>query len=138
MGSAIIMAFHFANQYGNSKAMPSLLLALQPYGTFYFASAVLLMGLFWCWFFLPEISGRSLESMEEIFSLPWYLIGRRGAELCPDHSGITLVKVDHDSGSIAIKGEEQFVENVSDEESARNKASKNRETIHEVDLEKMR
>lgn len=88
LGTAIIMVVHFANQYANSKAFPSMMIAMTSYGTFYFGSAILLMGLFWAWFFLPEISGRSLESMEELFSLPWYIIGRKGPQLCPDHSGL--------------------------------------------------
>ncbi len=109
---ALIMTFHFANQYGNSKATPTMLLQMTSYGCFYFFAGVLILGLFWCWFFLPEISGRSLESMEELFNLPWYLIGRRGAELCPDVSGINNVHV-NDTGSISIKQEAQYIENIS-------------------------
>lgn len=83
---SLIMVFHFANQYGNSKAVPLMLLAMDNYGAFFFFAAVLVIGLATFWFFLPEVSGRSLESMEELFNLPWYLIGRRGAQLCPDYS----------------------------------------------------
>lgn len=104
LGTAIIMAFHFVNQYANSKALPSLMLAMTPYGTFYFASAVLLVGLFWAWFFLPEIAGRSLESMEELFNLPWYLIGRKGAQLCPDQTGLAyLVETQHKAEDIQVE-----------------------------------
>ena len=92
-GQSLIMVLHFANQYGNSKAVPKMLLTLQKYGTFYFFTVVCCISLFWAWFFIPEISGRSLESMEEVFNLPWYLVGRRGAELCPDHSEVN--KINH-------------------------------------------
>lgn len=80
------------------------MLAMTPYGTFYFASAVLLVGLFWAWFFLPEIAGRSLESMEELFNLPWYLIGRKGPELCPDQTGLAyLVEGNHKAEGIHVE-----------------------------------
>jgi hypothetical protein len=40
-----------------------------------------LPGLLWARVFLRETSGKSLEAMDAMFSLPWYVIGRRGAEL---------------------------------------------------------
>lgn len=88
---SIIMVLHFLNQYGNSKAMPSMMLALKPYGAFYFFVGILCTSLFWCWFFIPEVSGRSLESMEEVFNLPWYLVGRKGPKLCPDLSQVNHI-----------------------------------------------
>ncbi|KAM5451982.1 hypothetical protein McanCB49686_005446 [Microsporum canis] len=68
---------------GNSKAVPSMLLdtAMKPQGTFFFFAAVTLLGLMWMWFFLPETAGKSLEAMDEMFNLPWYVIGRKGAAL---------------------------------------------------------
>ena len=53
--------------------------AMKPHGTFFFFAAVTLLGLLWMWFFLPETAGKSLEAMDEMFSLPWYIIGRKGA-----------------------------------------------------------
>lgn len=94
VAQSTVMVLHFANQYGNSKAVPKMMLAMQPYGAFYFFCAVLAIALFWAWFFVPEVAGRSLESMEEIFNLPWYLVGRKGAKLCPDHSELSRVHVD--------------------------------------------
>ncbi|GLI72035.1 hypothetical protein PoHVEF18_000202 [Penicillium ochrochloron] len=83
LGTSLVMCFHFINQYGNSKAVPSMLLetSMKPQGTFWFFSAVTLLGLFWVWFFLPETAGKSLEAMDEMFSLPWYIIGRQGAAM---------------------------------------------------------
>lgn len=88
---SMVMVLHFANQYGNSKAVPKMMIALKPYGAFYLFSGVLVIGLFWAWFFVPEVAGRSLESMDEIFNLPWYLIGRKGPELCPDYSELNKI-----------------------------------------------
>lgn len=79
------MALHFANQYGNSRALPSMLLpigsgGLSPKGTFWCLGSITVIGGFWVWFFVPETGGRSLESMGELFELPWYRIGLHGNE----------------------------------------------------------
>lgn len=81
LGGSIAMTVHFVNQYGNSKAVPEMFLGLGYAGTMGFFSAITIVGLLWVWFFLPETSGRSLESIDAIFELPWYKIGRKGREL---------------------------------------------------------
>ncbi|KAH7305795.1 general substrate transporter [Stachybotrys elegans] len=77
------MTLHFANQYGNSRAVPNMLLpnvdgGISPKGTFWCFAAVTIVGGAWVWFFVPETSGRSLESMDRLFDLPWYRIGLHG------------------------------------------------------------
>lgn len=52
-----------------------------------FFAVVTLLGLAWSWFFLPELAGKSLESVDAVFELPWYLIGRKGKELTKDMGG---------------------------------------------------
>nr|POE90683.1 quinate permease [Quercus suber] len=81
LGGSISMTFHFANQYGNSKAVPTMFVDLTTGGTMFFFSAITLLGLAWVWFFLPELSGKSLEAVDAIFELPWYTIGRKGKAL---------------------------------------------------------
>jgi hypothetical protein len=81
IGSSLAMTVHFANQYGNSKAVPLMFVAMGNGGTMFFFSGVTLIGLAWVWFFLPETSGKSLEAMDELFNLPWQVIGRKGAQL---------------------------------------------------------
>lgn len=81
LGTSIVMCIHFVNQYGNSKAAPQMLLALKPVGTFCFLCRDYLV-----WFILGMVFptrnvGKSLEAMDAMFSLPWYVIGRRGAKL---------------------------------------------------------
>ncbi|KAI9843753.1 MAG: hypothetical protein M1837_006113 [Sclerophora amabilis] len=90
VSSSLVMCFHFVNQYGNSRAVPLMLLPNQaaadysggggmgPAGTFWFFTVVTLIGGAWVWFFLPETAGRSLEGMDGLFTLRWYQIGRRG------------------------------------------------------------
>jgi len=83
LSTSLAMTLHFANQYGNSRAVPVLLLptslgGITPKGTFWFFSAVTVLGGVWVWFFVPETAGRSLESMNRLFELPWHQIGRHG------------------------------------------------------------
>ncbi|RDI81796.1 hypothetical protein Vi05172_g8226 [Venturia inaequalis] len=81
IGGSIAMTVHFANQYGNSKAVPSMFLDLTTYGTMFFFVAMTFIGLVWVWAFIPELSGRSLEAVDAIFDLPWYKIGRFGGSV---------------------------------------------------------
>ncbi|KAI1653785.1 putative MFS quinate transporter [Daldinia decipiens] len=83
LSTSIVMTLHFANQYGNSRAVPNMLLptaqgGISPMGTFWSFAAITILGGLWVWFFVPETSGRSLESMDRLFELPWYRIGLRG------------------------------------------------------------
>ena len=84
ISSSMVMCFHFVNQYGNSRAVPSMLLpvtkgGLSPKGTFWLFSAITALGGLWAWFFIPETAGRSLEGMDRLFTLRWWRIGRFGA-----------------------------------------------------------
>lgn len=83
ISSSMVMCFHFANQYGNSRAVTNMLLTpndggLGPAGTFWFFTVVTAIGGLWAWFFIPETAGRSLEGMDELFRLRWWRIGRYG------------------------------------------------------------
>lgn len=91
LGGSIAMTFHFVNQYGNSKAVPLMFLSMTHGGTMLFFSVVTAIGLAWVWFFLPETTGKSLEAMDELFNLPWYLIGRKGAEMTKGQGGVSEV-----------------------------------------------
>lgn len=85
VSTSLMMMLHFVNQYGNSRAVPNLLLpaghgGINPNGTFWFFAAVTIFGGIWVFFSVPETSGRSLESMNRLFDLPWYKIGLYGNE----------------------------------------------------------
>lgn len=83
ISSSMVMCFHFVNQYGNSRAVPNMLLArsaggLGPAGTFWLFTVITILGGIWAWFFIPETAGRSLEGMDRLFMLRWWQIGRYG------------------------------------------------------------
>ncbi|SMQ50168.1 unnamed protein product [Zymoseptoria tritici ST99CH_1A5] len=106
IGGSFAMTIHFVNQYGNSKAVPSMFLSLTTGGTMFFFSAVTAIGLVWAWFFLPELAGKSLESIDAVFALPWTQIGRRGKELTMDQGGAV------ENFGIAKGEDAEMVENV--------------------------
>lgn len=85
ISSSMVMCFHFVNQYGNSRAVPNMLLpraegGLAPQGTFWLFTVITIIGGVWAWFFIPETAGRSLEGMDRLFTLKWWQIGRFGEE----------------------------------------------------------
>lgn len=51
---------------------------ITPHGSFYFLAAIGVIGAVWVWLFVPEAAGRSLESIDKLFELPWYRIGLDG------------------------------------------------------------
>lgn len=93
LATSMAMTLHFANQYGNSRAVPNMLLpvatgGIDPKGTFWCFGAVTIVGDFWVWFSVPETAGRSLESMDRLFALPWYKIGRYGSQDAVEHDRV--------------------------------------------------
>ncbi|RMJ25847.1 MFS quinate transporter [Aspergillus sp. HF37] len=85
LATSMAMTLHFANQYGNSRAVPVMLLGTEqngitPKGTFWCFAAITIVGGLWVLVTIPETSGRSLESMDRLFALPWYKIGLYGYE----------------------------------------------------------
>jgi hypothetical protein len=87
--SSITMAMHFICQFAVNRALPEMLLdggrGLGPYGTFYFFTVVSIIGGIWVWVFVPEAAGRSLESIDKLFELPWYRIGLYGKKFAEDY-----------------------------------------------------
>ena len=53
----------------------------------FFFAAITLVGGIWVWLCIPELAGKSLEAVDAVFELPWYLIGRKGKELTKDQGG---------------------------------------------------
>ncbi|KAK6852499.1 MFS quinate transporter [Apiospora arundinis] len=83
VSTSLAMTVHFTNSFGNSRTLPHMLLpvkngGLGPAGTFWFFAAVTIVGGAWVWVSVPETAGRDLESMNKLFELPWYKIGRYG------------------------------------------------------------
>ncbi|KAK1579163.1 general substrate transporter [Colletotrichum navitas] len=83
LATSFSMTLHFAAQYGSSRAVPNMLAStsvggISPMGTFWSFAAITVVGGIWVFVFVPETAGRSLESMDRLFELPWYKIGLYG------------------------------------------------------------
>lgn len=86
--SSITMAMHFVCQYAVNRALPEMLLVddgLGPYGTFYFFGVISILGGLWVWLCVPEAAGRSLETIDKMFDLPWYKIGLYGRKFADEY-----------------------------------------------------
>ncbi|KAJ5680778.1 hypothetical protein N7536_011917 [Penicillium majusculum] len=86
--SSITMAMHFICQYAVNRALPEMLLkdgGLGAHGTFYFFGVISVLGGFWVWLFVPEAAGRSLETIDKMFDLPWYRIGLFGRKFAEEY-----------------------------------------------------
>jgi len=97
------MTLHFANQYGNSRAVPNMLLpsnegGITPKGTFWCFAAVTILGGIWVLVSVPETGGRALESMDRLFELPWYKIGLHGNKDAEERD------IAHDEKQAAVEG----------------------------------
>ena len=104
ISSSLVMCFHFVNQYGNSRAVPNMLLTpgnggMGPAGTFWFFTAITVIGGLWAWFFIPETAGRSLESMDRLFTLKWYQIGTKGQQEAELQQTIETEKMQEEEAS---------------------------------------
>lgn len=83
LATSFAMMLHFVNQFGNARAVPNMLLSrenggITPKGTFWSFAAITILGGIWVLVSVPETSGRSLESMDRLFEMPWYKIGLYG------------------------------------------------------------
>ncbi|KAK5175359.1 uncharacterized protein LTR77_000498 [Saxophila tyrrhenica] len=87
IGGSFAMTFHFVNQYGNSKAVPKMFISMTTGGTMMFFAVITAIGFFWTWFFVPELANKSLEAIDAVFELPWYLIGRKGKQMTLNMGG---------------------------------------------------
>ncbi|GAB1192474.1 hypothetical protein APSETT444_001666 [Aspergillus pseudonomiae] len=116
LATSLAMTLHFVNQYGNSRAVPNMLLGtdhggISPMGTFWFFAAVTIIGWFWVLFTVPETAGRSLETIDRLFELPWYKIGLYGARDAEQRDMIM-------SDKAQIAEQSSHVENVGDRDNA--------------------
>lgn len=61
--------------YGITKATPSMLLKMS-YGTYLFFAIWTYIGVVFIYFCLPELKGRSIESMDDLFERPLWSMWR--------------------------------------------------------------
>jgi sugar porter (SP) family MFS transporter len=73
-GGALSQGFHWLFYFGITKATPSMLNAMNQWGTFVFFAAWCAIALIYCFIMVPETAGRALENIDALFEHPWYMI----------------------------------------------------------------
>ncbi|GAA6031819.1 hypothetical protein JCM8097_002006 [Rhodosporidiobolus ruineniae] len=73
---SFMMALHWLMNFANSVATPSFLVAGKRFGPFIFFSSICAISIVFVFFCMPETAGRSLESMDKLFSVPLHQIHR--------------------------------------------------------------
>ena len=91
-GTVVTIAFIFQNllNFGITRGFPNMTQSMHSYGPFALFAAFTFCGTVWVFFAFPECKGRSMESTDELFSLPWYKIGFAKVPL--SDTGIVLSK----------------------------------------------
>lgn len=75
VASSLIMAIHFANQYGSSRALQPMLKGMHQWGLFAFWTVIGVVAALYIFLLIPETSGVSLEEMDQLFERRWWQIG---------------------------------------------------------------
>ncbi|EXK36441.1 hypothetical protein FOMG_09617 [Fusarium oxysporum f. sp. melonis 26406] len=76
-GSALSQAFHWLFIYAMQYSMPSILSSFHQWGAFIFFGAWCAVAIVYTYLMIPEISGLSVEEIEDLFRGPWFNAHRR-------------------------------------------------------------
>ncbi|GJN72458.1 hypothetical protein PCL_03239 [Purpureocillium lilacinum] len=71
-GAALSQAFHWLFIYGMQYSMPSILSSFHQWGAFLFFAAWCAVAILYTYLMIPEVSGLTVEEIEEMFKGPWF------------------------------------------------------------------
>lgn len=76
-GPVVTIGFVYQNllNFGITRGFPNMTQDMHAYGPFALFAAFTFCGIVWVFLAFPECRGRSMESTESLFLLPWYRIG---------------------------------------------------------------
>ncbi|KAL4954724.1 general substrate transporter [Aspergillus filifer] len=76
-GPIVSITFTYQNllNFGISRGFPNMTQDMHAYGPFALFASFTACATVWVFFAFPECKGRSMESVAEVFSLPWYRTG---------------------------------------------------------------
>ncbi|KAF5640179.1 quinate permease [Fusarium sp. NRRL 25303] len=80
-GSALSQAFHWLFIYAMQYSMPSILSTFHQWGAFIFFGAWCAVAIVYTYLMIPEISGLSVEEIEDLFRGPWFNAHRRNKQI---------------------------------------------------------
>ncbi|RFU28110.1 hypothetical protein B7463_g8222, partial [Scytalidium lignicola] len=77
-GTIVTIAFTYQNvlNFGITRGFPNMVEAMHAWGPFALFTACTFVGTIWVYLAFPECKGQSMESMDYLFMLPWYKVGR--------------------------------------------------------------
>ncbi|VUC37192.1 unnamed protein product [Clonostachys rosea] len=70
-GAALSQSFHWLFIYGMQYSMPSILSSFNQWGAFVFFGAWCAVAILYTYLMIPEVSGLTVEEIEEMFKGPW-------------------------------------------------------------------
>ncbi|KAG9254071.1 general substrate transporter [Emericellopsis atlantica] len=71
-GAALSQTFHWLFIYGMQYSMPSILSSFHQWGAFLFFAAWCAVAIIYNFLMIPEVSGLTVEEIEDIFKGPWF------------------------------------------------------------------
>lgn len=71
-GGALGQTFHWLFIYAMQYSMPSILSSFHQWGAFLFFGAWCLVAIIYTFFMVPEVSGLTVEEIEDIFQGSWF------------------------------------------------------------------
>ncbi|PLB50041.1 putative sugar transporter [Aspergillus steynii IBT 23096] len=76
-GTVVTLAFVYQNllNFGITRGFPNMTVSMQAWGPFALFAAFTGLATGWVFVAFPECKGRSMESADQLFSLPWWRIG---------------------------------------------------------------
>ncbi|KAH8435227.1 sugar porter family MFS transporter [Aspergillus melleus] len=76
-GTVVTLAFVYQNllNFGITRGFPNMTVDMQAWGPFALFTAFTALATVWVFLAFPECKGRSMESADKLFSLPWWRIG---------------------------------------------------------------
>ncbi|KAL4896426.1 general substrate transporter [Aspergillus ambiguus] len=76
-GTTVSITFTYQNllNFGITRGFPNMIVDMKSFGPFALFTAFTVCATAWVFVAFPECKGRSMESADTLFSLPWYRIG---------------------------------------------------------------
>lgn len=77
VGMSTTLAFQWLLNFAITRATPYMMLNMHVWGPYLFFSLCTFISALWVWLCFPELKGRSLESMDDLFARKgWIVLGR--------------------------------------------------------------
>ncbi|CAG9984908.1 unnamed protein product [Clonostachys byssicola] len=73
---SICITWQYLVNFALSRGQPNMVIAMHAWGPFLLFTLFTTMMTIYCFFAYPETKGLSMESMDELFTMPWYKVGR--------------------------------------------------------------